>query len=473
MVDARANRQGGSGCQPGAFTAFSRLVGSERAAISPLTALMLIPLAGSIAFAAELGGWYYVQRSMQNAADTAALAAASNNNQSGIGTSPQTEARAAARPFGYIDGQNNVTVTAGTTTCPTGTATGSTCYEAIISSVFPVSFSGVLGFMGTEALGSGRGQRVTARAVATAAGGGGSEDVCVWTLSSATNSFTSNGGPRPDMAGCTLLSNGGMTCNGHDLGADYGVALGVSTGCGAHQISNASPITDPYDARKSNIPSNALSSCAGSFPQMFKNKGKWTVASSNQISGSSLPWAGTQKIFCGDVQLSGDVTLSGTTTLIIENGRLDLNGHTLRTADGAAATIVFSGDNTTTYSHYPSSLNGGGTLIIEAPDKDSTSPWKGIAIYQDPAVSANTSFTYSGNDPTWNITGLVYLPHSNVTFSGVVNKASDGASCFVLVSYSMLVNGTAQIFANTQCDAAGLGTPSVTVGSSTREKLVL
>ena len=79
--------------------------------------------------------------------------------------------------------------------------------------------------------------------------------------------------------------------------------------------------------------------------------------------------------------------------------------------------------------------------------------------------------TYAGNKPTWDITGLVYLPKANVTFSGAVNKSANGAACFVLVAYTVLVNGTGSIFANnTQCATAGLVPPSG--GGVTREKLV-
>jgi hypothetical protein len=445
-----------------------RLMGCDNAAISPMFALLLIPIVGSVAFAVELGGFYYVQRSAQNAADAAALAAASNDNHSGTGTTFEMEADAAAQKYGYVDGSDGVDLeTTRLAPCPSP-LTGSVCYRTTISSTFPLTLSRVVGFTGDTT----SGQTISATAIATPAGGGGTEQVCAWTKSSDPNSFTSNGGPRPDMEGCTLFSNGGMTCNGHDLGADYGVAVGTSSGCGAEQVSGATPLADPYDALKSNIPSTALSSCGGSFPQLFRDRGNWTVATTNQVATGTPTWSGTQKIFCGDVQLTGDVTLTGTTTLIIENGRLDLNGHTLRTGTGAAATVIFSGNNNTAYSHYPTSLAGGGTLTIEAPDATSTSAWKGVAVYQDPAVSANTSFTYSGNAPTWNITGLVYLPTANVNFAGVVNKAADGVSCFVIVTYTMLVNGTAQIFANTDCASAGLGTPSVTVGSGTIPKLV-
>jgi Flp pilus assembly protein TadG len=60
----------------------------RKASVAPLTAIMLLPIAGSIAFAVELGSWNYMQRSLQNAADSAAIAAASVN--SGAATTGST-----------------------------------------------------------------------------------------------------------------------------------------------------------------------------------------------------------------------------------------------------------------------------------------------------------------------------------------------------------------------------------------------
>jgi hypothetical protein len=54
---------------------------------------------------------------------------------------------------------------------------------------------------------------------------------------------------------------------------------------------------------------------------------------------------------------------------------------------------------------------------------------------------------------------MVYVPHSAVTFSGVVNKASNGHSCFGIVMDHMRLNGTAEILAHGECPAAGLVLP--------------
>jgi hypothetical protein len=162
---------------------------------------------------------------------------------------------------------------------------------------------------------------------------------------------------------------------------------------------------------------------------------------------------------CGDLQLTGDVTIDAPTgaVLVIQNGQLDTNGHTLSTANGSALTVVFSGDNTAGYTHAPT---GGGTLDIAAP---TSGAWSGVAIYQNPGLTLGVDISAAGNSPTWDITGLVYLPHSSVTFSGVVNKSSNGQSCFVLVVDNVTINGTGSILSHGGCGPAGLTMPQGTV----------
>ena len=466
MVATSADRSNGP-ANSKALRLVRSLGSCSRGAIAPLTALMMIPIVGGIAYSVELGSWQYLQRSAQNAADSAALAAATLHDTGGTSTA-ENEALAVAEKFGFIDGENGSTVDSAIAACPAGVPSGAICYEAVVTTNFPLSFSRVLGFTGTD----GVQQLIAARALATVGGGGAAEDVCIWTLSGETASFTSNGGPRPDLAGCSMLSNGGMTCNGQDLGADNGIAVGVSVGCGETQVSGVEPVQDPYAELRSNIPPDP---CAGTYHQLSGTGQAKTVDAANRIATGTPTWAGTQKVFCGDVQLQGNVTLTGTSTIVIMNGRLDLKGYELKTASGAAATIIYGGNNGTSYHHYPMSSGGsaaGSNPVIDivAP---TSGPWSGVAMYGDPNVSTNTSFTYTGNSPAWKITGLVYLPTANLTFSGVVNKASDGGDCFVLVSYTMLVNGTAQMFNNTACASSGLEPPNIVIGPSDRPKLVL
>ena len=116
--------------------------------------------------------------------------------------------------------------------------------------------------------------------------------------------------------------------------------------------------------------------------------------------------------------------------------------------------MVFSGSNNASYQHVPT---GGGTLNIAAP---TSGAWSGVAIYQNPSLTTNVNISAAGNSPTWNLSGLVYLPHSSVTLSGAANKSSTGQTCFTMVVDNITINGTGSIFANdTQRQAAGLTQP--------------
>jgi hypothetical protein len=85
---------------------------------------------------------------------------------------------------------------------------------------------------------------------------------------------------------------------------------------------------------------------------------------------------------CGDQMLTADVTINAPVgspaVLIVENGQLDLNGHTLTTSSGSAVTVVFSGTNGS-YVHAPTdNTNGaGGALNITAP---TSGPWSGALV---------------------------------------------------------------------------------------------
>ena len=164
--------------------------------------------------------------------------------------------------------------------------------------------------------------------------------------------------------------------------------------CGKVQNSGLPATADPYAGLAANIPTY---SCGGGY-------------------GSITNWTGTRNlsgnvVICGELRLTGNVTVNAPSgaVLIIANGRLNTNGYTIRTASGSKLTIVFTGTIGGSYLHYPS---GSGTIDIAAP---TSGPWSGVMMYQDPKLTTGVDISSAGTSPTWNITGLVYLPHASVT----------------------------------------------------------
>jgi Flp pilus assembly protein TadG len=409
-----------------------------RGSVSVALAFLAPVVIGSVGLAVEASYWQMHQREMQNAADSAAIAAAMEGN-----THYQSVGKGVAAQYGFVDGTGNIAVAVSKSSSATGCT--SNCYAVAISDQVRLFLSPVVGYHGDSTVNDTPATSVDSGAVATQVGG---ESFCILALAtSGAQGITTNGAPKSDLQHCNVMSDTTATCNGHNLDADFGVAHGTNNGCGNTQVSGAPVVTDPYSGLASNIPSDP---CGGSYPQEPAKKKDPALPAANQWSGaySSL---GAVKVVCGDQQLTGNTTISSNTVLVVENGQLDTNGYTLT---GSSLTIVFSGTNSSSYQHVPT---GGGTLNIAAP---TSGAWSGVAIYQNPSLTTNVNISAAGNSPTWNLSGLVYLPHSSVTFSGAVNKSSTGQTCFAMVVDNITINGTASIFANdSQCPAAGLTMP--------------
>jgi Putative Flp pilus-assembly TadE/G-like len=422
-----------------------RLRADERGAVSVIMGVLTIPLVGALGIGFEVSNWYLTTRGMQNAADAAAIAAATNG-----GSNYDVEAKAVAAQYGFVNGTNNISIAASNTAaCPGG---GNNCYSVTISGSVPLLLSQIVGYRGDATLNGAAAKQLSSLAKAnhpTAL-----TDFCL--LSLGPQGIRSNGAPKSSMA-CNTMSNTGSTCNGGNLGAPIGAAHNTNNGCGVNAYSNVPAVTDPYAGLASKIPADP---CGGSYPQEPGKKGP-SLPAGNQWSGSiSLPSG--DKTFCGDLQLTGNVIINTPlgqpgAVLTIFNGQLDTNGYTIKTSNGSGLTVVFSGDNSGSYTHAPT---GGGTLDIAAP---TTGPWKGVAIYQDPKLTNGVDISAAGNTPAWDITGLVYLPNASVTLSGAVNKAGFGASCFAMVVKDITVNGTGMITPTGDCIPAGLGMPSTTL----------
>ena len=446
--------------------ALARLRVDQCGTIAVLMGILLPVLVGGLGLGFEISNWYLRGRSMQNAADAAATAAASNN-----GSNYDVEAKAVAAKYGYIDGSNNVTVTASNTaTCPTG---GTTCYSVTITSVVPLYLSQVIGFQGDITVNGSREKLISSTAIAE--NKTIQQPICLLALDTSGTDITTNGAPNSDLTGCTVMSNSDNNCNGSDLLATWGMAAGTNTDCGINQRSNVPPVPDPYAYMAANIPPDP---CNGNYPQETKGPGggKQSTLPAQNIWSGNKPMSGIVT-FCGDVTLSGDTTITTPddqigAAIVIYNGRLDVKGHQLHVGANSGATLVFSGDdqncNKLKCEHFPTDQSNGqpGTLDISSP-KSSSAPFAGIALYQDPKLTTGVDFTYTGNNPQWFISGGIYLPNANLTASGDVSQASNGDDCFVLVTGTLLINGTMNIYQQTPtgsgCNLQGLTQPHATI----------
>ena len=331
---------------------FSAVRHDQRGNVAIMAAMAMPVLVGSMGLGAEAASWYGGKRALQNAADSAAIAAATNGNAATYAA----EARAVTAQYGYLNGRDGVVVTTSNTApCPGG---GNTCYSVSITRAQRLLLAQAVGFGGDTTLQGHPAKLISARAVAIQANA--PREYCILALagSGASQGIRANGVPNADLTGCSVMSNTDAVCNGHDLNADYGAAHGTNNGCGNTRISNVPVVLDPYAGLVSNIPANPC----GAYPRAPSKKADPALPSSNRLHGLE---SRTVINICGDVELSGPVMINGGgagTVLIIRNGSLDLKGYTLSTVDGSALTIVFSGaDNAR--DHRPI---GNGMFDIEA-----------------------------------------------------------------------------------------------------------
>ncbi|WP_312162151.1 pilus assembly protein TadG-related protein [Phenylobacterium sp.] len=431
-----------------------------RGSVSPMLTLLLIPIIGMLGMATEASSWFFAQRSMQAAADAAALAAATNGCAATIpgcvtARTPyyDAEARSVASKFGFTNGVANTTVAAtNSAPCP-APASGSDCYQVTITRLMPLNLTRIVGFNGDADLDSGRAQSVMATAIASPKS---KATYCLLALAGGnanTQGIRCNGCSKVDLSGCRIGTNGTARCNGHNLNADISDAVGAQNNCGVTNNTGVPKIEDPYAGLAANIPSN--NPCT---PANDKSGYPQTTASNPLTGNVTLP---AVQQYCGNVNLTGTTTITtppGGSVIVIRNGRLNVGSNTLKTAAGSALTIVFTGPtgiSGLSPSYIPA---GGGTLDFAAP---TSGDWSGVAIYQNPALTSGVNWSAAGNSPTWNITGLVYLPKADVTVSGIVNKASvGGRSCFALVVNTFESNGTTKFLDQSECPQAGLKPPT-------------
>jgi hypothetical protein len=248
-------------------------------------------------------------------------------------------------------------------------------------------------------------------------------------MATGQSAFTIKGGPEVDLGACDVLTNASANCTGQSGGQIATVEyVGSAGGCGVAET-QVSPVADPYATRAGNIPANT---CGG-------NVAGQTIAGAVNWSAFG---AGAPKVVCGDLKLTGNVTLttaSPGSVVVIEKGNLNLQGFTLTAPAGSGLTVIFSGSASGANKATAGFITGSGAVDFAGP---TSGVWSGIAMYQDPRLTTATSQTYTGSGPTFDITGLLYLPYVNLTFKGAINHKLGGAACIGLVVDQLLMNGT-------------------------------
>jgi putative Flp pilus-assembly TadE/G-like protein len=409
------------------------------AMIVGLSATMLVGFAG---LGTEMGLWYFTHRSLQNAADSAAMSAeaalfyADGNYVS--------EAKASAARYGFVDGTNGVTVTINKPPVSGKLAGSADGVEVIISEPQVRLFT---------ALFSQNALTQTARAVAQVGSNGNG---CVVTLDkNAVVDLFDNGNTNLTLSSCDLYVNA-SACDAIDQSGNHtgitaqNIYVVAAAGCNGvsgngnitgNLIPHVLPINDPY----ANIaePGSHDPSCTNTSP-----------TGANIITGGNVTLSPGN--YCGGISVSGgaNVTLNPG-VYVIDGGSLSNSGNNNVTISGTGVTIFLTGSG----SNYATmQIAGNANLNITPPTTGSSA---GISIFQDrnaPGPSCDVSTTnctpqnkIEGNGTA--ITGVAYFPNQSVGWGG--NGSTNSPACAQIVAYQLQTVGNAQ-FSNNCAGVVGV-----------------
>jgi Flp pilus assembly protein TadG len=442
-------------------------------------ALLLVPLLGALSMAVETSNWFLISRATQNAADSAALAAANNGTTTLKNGSVEyvSEGLANAASYGFANGSNNVTVSVATTTstdpCPDGATT--TCFKATVTKVVPIYLTSVVGFRGDTTIGTARAKTITSVAYAEPLNAI-SFPSCLTTVGSDANAPSSwpsalsgNGTPTASAPGCSISAVGASSsidCTGNNgLGAVYGFSTGGFNASGNHAcVTNATTgssftFCDPYAA------SGNASCTAGTAGYV-----------SSATSGASGTPCVTTSVGNGANAVDQMTAITASCTYSTANGALQIHGALspstpmVIVVSGAGATVSFDSAVTSSTNNItwiftgtaanPAEFSGSSSINITAPNKDCMCNLSGIAAYQSIAgscTSAQCGHWYLNGSQTISVSGLLYMPYTDASFGGSVTELSP-ENCFISTFNAFQDNGTGLLLNEAGCKDAGLGT---------------
>lgn len=410
----------------------ARLRSDESGAMLIVVALMMTMLMGLLGVGVEVGSWYMARRSLQTAADAAAIAGALEEARGSADRVTSAATKEATRN-GAEAAKDVILINAPPTS---GAYKGDTqAVEAIITRPEGRLFSAVLASDTVS---------ISARAVARVRTVG---QACVLALdTSAPGAITGQGSSTLNMQGCTLAANSTDSAAIKVSGSSSVTAQGLWTAGGTSldgssnlnfstaPVTYSWPLPDPY----ANLTINEPSGCGGG--------NNLTVNHSQTLSAG---------VYCGNLKFGSQaVATLNPGTYYIDGGNLDIGA-------GAQVKCNCSGDQGVTFVLTSRgnanqigavTINGNSTINLRAPSAASD-PFQGILIYQDRRAPANASSTINGGSNIV-LNGALYFPSTQLNWNG--NNATAGAStCMEIVARTVNFSGNSAL-ENSGCSALGV-----------------
>jgi Flp pilus assembly protein TadG len=429
---------------------------------------------GMAGFGIETGTWYLEKRHGQNVADAAALGGVMALIQTPPGD-PVAASTSISTANGYLT--TEVNVTQGTYTGGAGCTATAPC-NAVTARVTRVAQP----LLTSLVFGNQFNIVETAKAAMATASSG-----CALSL---TGGMTVHG--NTTLSNCSLMSDANTTINGAAHSTTGGSIISAGT-CTSNGGSNSCgpvdqpKVADPFaSVQSAALPVASTTTCqsyaSGAALVPFESavgggkiycNGTFGTGASRQTYSNSFSLTAPMSIPPGTYVFYGGPNGSNATFSIGNGGNLTCPTCTI---GGAGVTFIFTGDN----SHNYATLSITGTVKLNAPATPTTcglvaapqcastttsfdsGAFKGILFYMDkntPATNGN------GNAPvvitangTTTLTGGLYFPSVNVTYSGNAVATTNG--CTEVVGKSLTFSGNTTLDVS-HCSVSGTSVPFV------------
>jgi hypothetical protein len=402
------------------------------AVLAALTAPLLLAMAG---LAVEGGMAYFKRAKMQSVADAAAYSAAAAFRAGAGVEGAKLEARAIAASLGYLPsdgGLIDVVVNSPPASGPNRTNPQAT--EVILSFQQDPLLTKVF-----------RSDPYTIRARGVSILNAPPPDpACVLTLDPAgASALHLGGGPRVAVNGCDVIvnSSSASAVTGNGNGALTAQRLDIMGGVDLRgnvtvppRRTITAPVADPY----ASLPVPPTSGCNRTSPPSVSNP---------------VP----DGVYCGGLSLkNGSFVLSG--TYIVIGGDFDVGANANVT--GSGVTIITIPDGS---ARSRPQIAANARIRISAP---TSGPYAGVAFFATGGTAAAPDSVKWNGASNIDVTGAIYMPHTNLTLSG--NVSSQDAVCTQIVAWSVAFQGDATI--NATC--AGVGVRAFGVGAGAENAVV-
>ena len=415
---------------------------------------MLPLLVSAIGLGVEIGGWYSNVRSLQSAADAAAVAAVyevrgiSGTIDSTTDLLPRATLEAARNGLDTSNGDTislNYFNEISPSSYTTDYSTNNTAVEVILTKSVTLYFVGWI----TDA------NTITANAQAVAVEQG-SGDACIMALNDSDDSSLKISGNITMTMDCGIAVSS-TSSKGLDLSGNSDIDVNEICVKGGASVSGNNTFHDATPKENCNTAPDPLSGLAEP-----SNADDTCLETDYDLSGNSGTVTLLPGVYCNGIKISGNsnniVFTAGTYILAGDNGLSASGGSNV--FDGSAGVTFYITDNHGDGNYPDVNLSGNNTFNLEAP---SSGDYAGVLFYNDSSAASSTSgakFNVSGNNTFSNFDGVVYYPNHELSFSG--NSSSSSSCGPKLVSDTVSISGNIDVYGG----GSGCAGDNVSIGVS-------